>query len=432
LVVEFPDAIACPALLCRPHVDGTDHVISNENELEAALRDGGTVHCDGAKTIPLSHPVTITRPCRIVGGHFSRDTGVAFEITSSDVELDGLHVTGGGQAAGYDSTQHLIFAHGTAEEPLTNVCVRGCTLRQSRADNVWLEWCTDSHVAGNDIESYLYSGVMVISGQRVVITENRVRDAPLSTGVVNTYGIALTDLANTAEARSRDCTIVGNQVSLVDWEGIDTHGGDDLTITGNSVTGCPRGIALVTGNETRVVAPTNIAVSGNTINAAGARKKLLAGVFLGGIANVPASATIVGNQFTGYPTPFITTFWNRGETYIGNNSDPLIPWSAIQMGADYTADPNNPPRYLVDGNTVHLRGAVVPKDGGVSTRTDVGRLAAAAAWPTVITTVAFIKGADPTAGTAQLVVTTDGHVQLLHGAGTDTDTYSLAGSYRVP
>lgn len=407
-------------------------MIATSDELEDAVGKGGEIQVDRDLTIPLPRTVRITRPCRILGGHFTRAEGAAFEITSGDVEFDGVQLGGGGTAAGYDEDQKLIYAHGTADAPLTNVRVRNCTLNASRGNNVWLEWCTDALVEGNHIETFLYSGIMVISGRRVVIAHNLVRDAPLSAGVVNTYGIALTDLENTEAARSSDCTIIGNEVSLIDWEGLDTHGGDGLTFVGNTVLGCPRGIALVTGNETRVVAPTNNTVTGNTVNAKDARRPLLAGVFLGGIANKPASATIVGNQLVGYPTPIITDHWNRAATYVGHNSAALVPWRAVDLGDDYTADPDNPPQYLVDGNTVYFRGGVVPAEGGVSEHTDVGKLPTAAAWPTRTTVIGQVKGADPAAGSAQLTVTPSGELQMLHGEGTDTFTYWLTGSYRVP
>jgi hypothetical protein len=408
-------------------------VISTQAELEAALLAGGDIVVDSGVTIDLTATMQVTQPSRIRGGRFTRDSGPAFEITSAGVDVDDVEITGGGAAAGYDPTQKLIYAHGGAAAPLTDVRIRNCTLRGSRGDNIWLEWCTGAVVDGTDIASYLYSGVMVISGRRIMITNNQVRDAPLTAGVVNVYGIAITDLDNTDAARSRDCSVLGNQVTLIDWEGIDTHGGDSLTITGNHVTGCPRGIALVTGNATRLYAPTDCLVSGNTIDAAGARQPLLAGVYLAGIAGKPASATIVGNQLLGYdtPGPVYASYWARADTYIGDNSRPFVPWTPIEMGLDYTPNTSYPPQYLVDGNTVHLRGGVIPRSGGVAARTDIGTLPKPAAWPTILTIAGFAKGSSPGAGNAQVAVTPAGELQMLYGSGTDAYTYWLSGSYQA-
>jgi hypothetical protein len=407
-------------------------MISTQAELEAALLAGGDIVCDSSVIIDLTATMQVIRPTRIRNGRFTRAAGAAFEITSSDVDLDDLEITGGVPAA-YDITQKLIYANGGAAAPLHNICVRNCTLRGSRGDNIWLEWCVDALVESNNIAGYRYSGIMVISGHRIVVANNLVRDAALSAGVVNVYGIAVSDLDNNEAARSRDCSIIGNQVALIDWEAIDTHGGDGLTITGNHVTASPRGIALVTGNATRLFAPTNCLVSGNTVNAAGARVPLGYGVALAGIANKPASATVVGNQLIGFDaqTPILLNNWARGETYIGHNNRPLLPWTNIDMGADYTPDETYPPQYLVDGNTVHLRGGVIPGSGGVSARTDIGNLPNAAAWPTVRTITGFTKGASPDAGSAQVAVTPTGALQMLYGTGTDAFTYWLTGSYQA-
>jgi hypothetical protein len=407
-------------------------MITTQEELEAALLVGGEIRCDSGTVIALTETMRVGLPCRIVGGHFTRETGAAFEVTSSDVELGGVRIDGGGSGAGYDLTQKLIHVHGTKNAPLTRIDVHDCRLDGSRGDNIWLEWCTASSAHANIISRYLYSGIMVISGDQLTINGNVIEDAPLTSGVANTYGIALSDLTGLAEDRSRNIAVIGNQVSLVDWEGIDTHGGENLTITGNTVLGCPRGIALVTGNETRTIAPTHCLVTGNTVNSAGARRPVLPGIFLGGIAGTLASATIVGNQVIGHPTAIHASFWSRGETYVGNNNVPFVPWSPLAMGADYTADADDPPRYLVDGDTVHLRGGVIPKSGGVGARTAVGSLANAAAWPTELTFVGHTKGSDPDAGEAMIAVDPSGAVRLLYGKGTDSFTYPLAGSYQAP
>jgi Right handed beta helix region len=404
-------------------------VIATEQELIAALQAGGEVVCDSGITIALTQTMQVTVPCRITGGRFTRAGGAAFEVTTSDVEFSGVHITGGGTAAGYDITQKLIYVLGTEGAPLHGINIHDCTLTQSRGDNVWLEWCVASTVHDNVISSYLYSGVMVISGIRITVSGNTIADAPLSSGVVNTYGIAITDLSNDPADRSKHVTVVGNTVSLIDWEGIETHGGDSLTVVGNTVLGCPRGIALVVGNATQTLAPTNCLITGNTINATGVRRPQLAGFYLAGIANVPASATAVGNQIVGYTTPFFTSFWDRGKTYIGNNSEPFVDWSPITLGPDFNANATYPPQYRVDGNVVHLRGGVIPKSGGPAARSQVGSLAKAAAWPTVLTTVGFLKGSNPSAGNGTLAVTTSGDLQLLYGSGTDSYTYFLHGSY---
>ena len=402
-------------------------LVRTQAELVAALAVGGDIRVDSSVTIALSAQMNVTLPTRITGGTFTRTTGAAFYITSSDVLLDSVKITGGGGSA-YDSTQKLIYAKGTSGVPLKNVRICGCDLRSSRGDNVWLEWCTDSAVESNYMATFLYSGVLVLSGKRVLVANNVIRDSPLSAGVTNVYGIAVTDLDNTLAARSVDCTIVGNQISLIDWEGIDTHGGDGLTVVGNTVTACPRGIALVVGNETRVAAPTRCTVAGNTVNGAGVRQAIREGIFLGGIAGVPADGTVTGNHVTNHSPTFSSSYVARDKLLIAANNEAFVPWTDITMDADYNPNGTYAPQFMVDGNTTYMRGGVIPKTGAV--RTNVGHLGSAFAWPVVLSFIGLVKGSNAAAGNGMLACDTAGLLQFLYTTGSDTYTYFLYGSFQ--
>ncbi|TDP98001.1 parallel beta helix pectate lyase-like protein [Labedaea rhizosphaerae] len=411
--------------------------INAAGELYAALRNKEPDLVVEAKAeLELHRPIVLDYPVRVTGGRFKVQDGPAFVIAASGVTLDSCTIIGGrDENDSYSSAQKLIHATGTQERPLAGITVRGCRLWRSRADNVWLEWCVDSLVTNNVITEYLYSGVMGVSANRVVVSGNVIRDAPLSDGVVNTYGIAFTDLDNTEQARSRDCSAVGNQVSLIDWEGIDTHGGDGISVVANTVVGCPRGIALVTGNETRHAAPTRCVVSANTVNGAGSRRPVREAIFLGGIPNVPANATITGNHMTGHQSAFGgLSYIDRPKTFIGDNNFPLLDWSAITMDGDYTADPANPPQYRIDGNTIWLRGNVIPKADG--RRTVIGHLRNGHAWPGALMWLGESHGLDPAAGRGVVGVLgadsdNPGRVQMFAVEGTDTSPYPLSGSYQA-
>jgi hypothetical protein len=407
-------------------------LVTTQIELEAALVTGGEVCVSNDVTIELDAPLNVTVPTRVVGGSFVVTGGPGFVVTSSDVEFRRVSIRGGGIDQPYDQTQKLIYVLGTAAAPLSNVRVVDCHLTDSRGDNVWLEWTRLSSVRNCVIQHFLYSGVMVLSGDRVKVNDNVIEDAPLTTGVPNVYGIAISDAVNTIAGRSTNVQVIGNTVSLIDWEGIDTHGGDVITIVGNDVLGCPRGIALVTGNATRLVAPTRCLVVGNTVDGADARRPLLYGIGLSGIAGVSASGTVVGNQVLTYTAPWQQDYWARDLTFWAANSKPHVGWRSITLGSDYTVNAGYPAQYTVDGNTVTIRAGVIPKSGGVANRTDIGSLDKSAAWPTRLTFVRFAKGSNPGAGNAQVAVTPGGDVQMLYGVGTDAYTYFIDGTYQVP
>jgi hypothetical protein len=408
-------------------------LVSTEEELTAALADGGEIRVDSSVVITLSQTMDVIRPTKLIGGTFAVDTGTAFQITSSDVEFYGARIAGGGIAAGHDGTQTLIHAAGTATSPLSNVNVNDCHLSGSRADNIWLDWCVESTVSNNTIREFLYSAVMVVSGTRVTIIGNQVSDSPLLDAAgspTNCYGIAVTDIDNTEQARSRNVLVTGNRVHAIDWEGIDTHGGDGITITGNTITACPRGIALVTGNSTRTTAPTRCVVSGNNVDGVGARQTVREGIWLGGMANVPADGVVTGNLVTGYgDKTFVTPYVDRGKMHVGGNQPAYMQWSPITLDGDFTANSTYTPEYKIDGNTSYLRGGVIPKSG--SQRKVIGHLANPHARPEVLSFVGYTKGSNPSAGNGMVGVWPDGTIELFYSSGTDTYTYFLSGSYEA-
>lgn len=402
--------------------------VTTESELRAALDCGGDVHVAGTTPIILSRAVEITRPITLNGGHLIATAGPAVVISSSDVTLDRVRITGGGLDT-YDSAQRLIRVDGTQNTPLERICLSGCRISDSRGSAIWMTWCRDSLVTDCVIHRVRYAGVMVISGRRITVSHCSVVDAPLVDPVVNTYGIAVTDMDNTTAARSRDCAIIGNTVHAVDWEGIDTHGGDGVTVADNTVTACPRGIALVVGNDTRVTAPQRCTVSGNTVDGRDARRPLREGVGLFGIPYTPAGATITGNTITGYTTPFRTNYIDRGATYIGGNNVPLVDWTPITLDGDYHANSTYPPQYRIDGNTVWLRGAVIPNSS--TQRTVIGRIPNAHAWPSTLSFIGYTQGSNPNAGNGMVAVDTDGEIRLWYRTGTDFYSYFLSGSYQA-
>jgi hypothetical protein len=409
--------------------------IATKDDLQAALLVGGDVICDTGTTIDLTGGVAVDRPVRVVGGSFTCASGPGFLISSSDVEVAGSRFTGAGVSGTVDMTQKLIYALGTKEVPLERVSIHDCVMNGSLANNIWAEWCVDSKVVGNIIEHYLYSGVMVVSGDNVLVNSNVITDAPLSPGVSNVYGVAATDMTNVVEDRSKNITISGNTVKFVDWEGIDTHGGQDLTITGNTVVGCSRGIALVVGNSSRLAVPMNITVCGNTVDATGQRQTAREGICLFGASGLPASATITGNTILGTSTPLSVNFWERAKSFIGNNNVPLVPWTAIPLsaGSGYTANLSFPPQYMVDGKQVFTRGGVIAPHGGIAGTDNqtVGVLTNSAAWPIARTFYAAVKGANIAAGIGQLNIGTDGTLRIDYGNTTDQFTYWLGGAYQA-
>lgn len=253
--------------------------------MRLALEAGGFVDLSRVPALRLTEPLGITRPTVIIGGDLTALEGAAaLEVTSSQVQIVGARIRGSAtRGSTRDPGQILVHAHGCRQAPLREITVRGCSLSGSRSDAVRLEWCRESSVVGCTVDHVLYAGVMCLSCCQVLVADNEISDIPLTPGTVDGYGIAFSDAGNTEAARSRNCRAVRNTIRIVDREGIDTHGGLAIRITDNVIVGCARGIAVVSGNQTRRMSPQQCLVARNRIGAAGARTAPLEAVAFRGI-----------------------------------------------------------------------------------------------------------------------------------------------------
>jgi hypothetical protein len=406
-------------------------LVATEAHLRAALLNGGdiTVSADLALTAPLEVTVPGTR---VRGGRYHVESGPAWLVHTSDTALAGMRLQGGRDTTPtIDHTQRLIHAIGSEGAPLHDITISDCRVRDTRGDAVRLEWVQDSTVERLHARGINYGGVMVLSGTRVDVAACVITDAPLSEGVVNVYGIAFTDGTNTESGRSRDCRAIGNTVSFIDWEGIDTHGGDGIQVVGNTVVACPRGVALVVGNSSRVTVPRRCTVTGNSITATGMRQPQREGVYLGGLPGNGASATITGNRVDGYTRPFQwADYVDRAGTNVADNNHPMVPWSRLDMtGSAFTLNGSYPLEFMVDGDEGRMRGGVVRKAGNNGTL--VGKLTSAHAFPSVVTWVAHVKGTNASADDATLTVYPDGEVRLNYPSGTDGYTIPGVATWRT-
>lgn len=404
-----------------------------QEEIESALLDGGEIYVDSSSVIHLSRPLYVNKPTKFRGGQFIVSSGPALIIGSSNVDVIGTQIYGANVfTASLDESQKFIYAQGTQGAPLTNLSVLACRLYGSQKDNIRFEWCTDSIISSNLVKNFLYSGIMLLSCEGVTVTGNNVSNGLMKDPVKNVYGIMTSDLDNTEAARSRNISITGNRVHQIDWEAIDTHGGDGITITGNTVTASPRGIALVSGNLSRLTVPTRCVVTGNNIDASGSRIPSREGIWLGGISGNPACGVVTGNYVSGYEEgkSIVTPLVDRNKLYVGGNNISLVPASLIELNSQYFSAHNVvPPRYTVDGNSVSVEGAVFPKPHPANTSLYVGKLSNPHAWPERECMLGMIKGSNPNAGTAMLGIKTNGELWMYYKSTNDTYPYHLAGSY---
>lgn len=147
--------------------------------------------------------------------------------------------------------------------------IRDVTVRDFRYHGILFEFARHGYVDNCVVHTCGYGGIGGISVDYVNFDNNIVHDIA-GAGAPDTYGVILSSWENslTASPRSTNCAIRNNTIyNVPNWEGIDTHGGTQISITGNIVSNCRFGIAVVGGDTLGVTdrGAKDITVTGNTV-----------------------------------------------------------------------------------------------------------------------------------------------------------------------
>ncbi|ROS36177.1 parallel beta helix pectate lyase-like protein [Curtobacterium sp. PhB78] len=223
-----------------------------------------------------SRSLVLRRPLRMrftgTGAITMVTDATAIVIEASDVEIVDAVVTGTGADTG--GAGHGIAVVGSRGAPLRGITVRRGRFHDIPHDGVHLEYCDRFRVTGTTMERLGYAGIVGVGVVDGLIDGNAVRDVRQPGDRVNSYGITLTRDARwdpVHARRSARVRVTGNRITDVpEWEGIDTHAGEDIQIRGNVVSGCRVGIAAVPSKdphdrEQTSVAPIGIVIAGNTV-----------------------------------------------------------------------------------------------------------------------------------------------------------------------
>jgi parallel beta-helix repeat protein len=319
-----------------------------------ALPNGGNLVFPWGSTgvYNLTNQLTITKGVRIsspVGATIKQTAAgkKTFNVTSSNVSFDGLIMTGF-QNATWNVLEDLIYISGTfnaglAPTYISNFGIKNCKFLAFGSAAVHIQYASNIIVDNNTIDGGIYIGVGLDSCSYFTISNNLISDiSGVGVPVVNAYGIYASRLTDdsgelVSQPRSQYGAITGNVVRKVPtWEGLDTHGGDNIVFTGNTVYQCKFGIAVGASKNsagTYTYAPTNCTVSGNVVNSSVTDGSAQYGIaFTGAPSSENATGCVNGNTVTGY----------------GDSTSATIP-------AIYIATANG---VAVSGNSVYYPGAV--------------------------------------------------------------------------
>jgi hypothetical protein len=235
----------------------------------------------------------------------------ALIVESSDVTISGMTLRGPGYAS--DASHMAIELLGSGVDGyLDTITVSGNTLTNWDGDGIYARFLDGFIFSANTISNIWYAGIEAYSVQHGQITGNVISNV-IGTG--NAYGIALTRGYGgglSQNPRSSDVSVSGNVIEdIPNWEGLDTHAGQRITFTNNTIRRVLSPIMVGGSKDSEdgafVFAPLQVTVSGNQI-ASGVTNGTMAGeaIFFGGAAGSLGSPTqlatgsISDNTITGY------------------------------------------------------------------------------------------------------------------------------------
>jgi len=230
------------------NVDNTgveDSTLAIQAAIDAGYESGKLLINPG--TYKITTTLTITSPIKISGVDVKFQAPTQFKmvyITSSDVSIDGIEFSGPATGV-YSSGSKLICVEGsaaalTAPIYLTNISITNCKMHSAGRCGVALLYVDTFNISNNVIHDVGYAGIEVQSGLNGVIENNSVIDVTPGNGS-NAYGIYLSqrNLADVvANPTTKHCIVRGNTIKNIFWEGLDCHGGEDLTFENNYVENC--------------------------------------------------------------------------------------------------------------------------------------------------------------------------------------------------
>jgi hypothetical protein len=247
--------------------------------------------------------------------------GKGVRITANNQVVENLVITGPG-AGSYDTTTDGIYGLGA----YTGVIIRHVTIRGMRHAGIWLDGLVNPLIEDVVIEDVGYVGIMAVRVVGGTIQRNTIRRVGYGTTGLpegnNAYGIAISGYEPTP---SSDILVADNVIEDVPlWHGLDTHGGQRITFSGNTVRRAPRAIFLTSMTTTKA---TDCVVSGNLFT------EPVATVPPGTNAVAMTTYDTVGCAFTGnvigsaYGAPTVYDYLGQstGLTQSGNVNGEALP-----------------------------------------------------------------------------------------------------------
>lgn len=334
------------------------------------------------------------------------------------VAADSFEITGKGKLQGpatgaYVAAEYAIYSAGTSvAAPRTGLRVNGIEITAFGDSAVYGKFLRDVIVEKNYIHHVGYAGVQVMSSVDGDVLTNRIETISPGDGSGNAYGITLTHISTayhtlpgtgTKAATNPFCwdwTIDNNHIEDINWAGIDTHGGYEITVSNNRVYATKRGIEVAGGSGDAIAyAGWSNQIVGNIVDGSNfdgtdsGRRNMGVGIGVNGGATLKHSRVLIANNIVRYKGVLGNTtsgaisaqatigaiihdnfidMWGGSGIHYGNSTggtritdNTFGPIAGASAGSEYcihtdTADTQFP---TITGNTIAVNGGTAPVDG---------------------------------------------------------------------
>lgn len=239
----------------------------------AATSAGGVLEIHGTYSRSTAFVIDKTCTVRFQGGSITTTVAsiAAISVTADNVTIIAPVITGTGDSAG--DVGAAISAIGTVSAPILGLQISDAKIQELSQWGIYLEHVHAFSVKDSQLQNIAYGAIAMLSCVGGEVTGNTITNVSMPSPFVGAYGIMMTRNSTqtiSVAPRTSNILVSGNIVDGVPtWEGIDTHGGQNLTITGNKVFNCNTGIALVPCPNSSGVdtwAPVNCIVTNNIVD----------------------------------------------------------------------------------------------------------------------------------------------------------------------
>lgn len=227
-----------------------------------------------------------------------------FQVDCSNVTIDGFKLEGTGSSHVISSADHnAIDVLGLENDYLENITIQNCEIYNWGYAGIRLKFVEKLYIKENTIYDITYAGIMLLSCSNTGVSsstnqvwKNNISHIECLTENDHGYGIAV-NVADSSDPRSTDIVVSENTVTdVATWEGLDTHGGTNITFYKNTVTNCSRGIVATIVPDT--YAPLNCRIEENTITTNVNYAPY--GIVIRGLDNSLATGRIYNNTVDGH------------------------------------------------------------------------------------------------------------------------------------